>query len=71
MNEIENTIAQLERYNSCNSFSIESENVNLAIQALQEKLSREQACEGCKYHNRHQKCSCCRRNKGMKDNYEI
>lgn len=27
-------------------------------------------CEGCKWKNRHQKCSCCRRNRHMKDSYE-
>lgn len=27
-------------------------------------------CEGCKWKNRHQKCSCCRRNRNMKDSYE-
>ena len=27
-------------------------------------------CDGCKWRNRYQKCSCCRRNRGLKDNYE-
>lgn len=27
-------------------------------------------CEGCKWKSRHQKCSCCRRNRNMKDSYE-
>ena len=27
-------------------------------------------CEGCKWKNRHQKCSCCRRNRHIKDSYE-
>ena len=29
------------------------------------------SCDNCKWlGKRHQKCSCCRRNSGMKDNYE-
>lgn len=36
---------------------------NMCIMALS------QTCIGCKWHSRHQKCACCRRNKGMKDNY--
>lgn len=29
------------------------------------------SCDNCKWlGKRHQKCSCCRRNHGMKDNYE-
>lgn len=27
-------------------------------------------CDGCRWQGRHQKCSCCRRNRGMKDCYE-
>lgn len=28
-------------------------------------------CDGCKWNGkRHQKCSCCRRNRNMKDNYK-
>lgn len=28
-------------------------------------------CNGCRWwQNRYQKCSCCRRNRGLKDNYE-
>lgn len=27
-------------------------------------------CDGCKWKNRKQKCSCCRRNRNMKDCYE-
>lgn len=27
-------------------------------------------CEKCKWKSRHQKCSCCRRNRYIKDNYE-
>lgn len=27
-------------------------------------------CDGCKWKKRHQKCSCCRRNRNMKDCYE-
>lgn len=28
------------------------------------------SCEGCRWRERHQKCSCCRRNKYLKDCYE-
>lgn len=27
-------------------------------------------CNGCKWKNRYQKCSCCRRNRYIKDSYE-
>jgi hypothetical protein len=27
-------------------------------------------CDGCKWRDRHQKCACCRRNRGLKENYE-
>ena len=27
-------------------------------------------CEKCKWKNRHQKCSCCRRNRYIKDSYQ-
>ena len=27
-------------------------------------------CDGCKWRGRHQKCSCCRRNRSLKDCYE-
>ena len=28
------------------------------------------SCDECRWRNRHQRCSCCRRNPSMKDNYE-
>lgn len=28
-------------------------------------------CDGCRWKGRHQKCSCCRRNPGLKDCYEV
>jgi len=37
---------------------------NMCIMALS------QTCEGCRWHNIYQKCTCCRRNKGMKDNFK-
>ena len=37
------------------------------LKAYEDALS----CDNCKWlGKRHQKCSCCRRNSGMKDNYE-
>lgn len=43
----------------------------MTLNALLERGSAPMSCEGCKWlGKRHQKCSCCRRNNGMKDNYE-
>jgi hypothetical protein len=43
----------------------------MTLNALLERGSAPMSCEGCKWDGeRHQKCSCCRRNHGMKDNYE-
>ncbi len=48
MSDIEKAIKQLKRYNGCNSFEIEPENVKLTISALQEKAEREKGCDICK-----------------------
>lgn len=43
----------------------------MTLNALLERGSAPMSCEGCKWlGKRHQKCSCCRRNHGIKDNYE-
>lgn len=40
---------------------------------LESAQTVETNCAGCKWENRNrpQKCSCCRRNKYMKDSYEV
>lgn len=38
-------------------------------QEEEEKVQRA-FCDKCRWRNRHQKCSCCRRNRKMRDNYE-
>ena len=42
------------------------------FEALHDAAQRqEKACDGCYWRNRrYQKCSCCRRNRNMKDNYK-
>lgn len=43
----------------------------MTLNALLERGSAPMSCEGCKWDGeRHQKCSCCRRNLNMKDNWE-
>ena len=46
------------------------EAVIMAQNALREQEERSKGCDGCRWKDRHQKCSCCRRNRDMKDCYE-
>ena len=38
--------------------------------AIHNKRRETETCNGCKWHGRHQKCNCCRRNRSLKDLYE-
>lgn len=44
---------------------------NHSLVQLLRRSRGELTCDGCKWNGkRHQKCSCCRRNRNMKDNYK-
>ena len=42
----------------------------VAISAIQEREERQKGCDGCRWKGRHQKCSCCARNRYLKDCFE-
>lgn len=43
---------------------------SLLYDAIHNKRMDTETCAGCKWRGRHQKCSCCRRNRSMRDSYE-
>jgi len=45
---------------------IHTNNLEIELEESKKKLD----CEGCRWNKRVQKCSCCRRNTHMKDNFK-
>lgn len=44
--------------------------INGAIKCVENQVPVDGNCHKCRWKNRHQKCTCCRRNSSMKDCYE-
>ena len=44
--------------------------IDTAQKALKEREKRQKGCDGCRWKGRHQKCSCCARNRNLKDCFE-
>lgn len=43
---------------------------SLLYDAIHNERTATETCNGCRWRGRHQKCSCCRRNRSMRDSYE-
>ena len=43
---------------------------SLLYDAIHNERMATETCVGCKWRGRHQKCTCCRRNRSMRDSYE-